>query len=74
MKYTPIKTPYEYHQELKHRTTFVSHNGIDKVEECTQCPAKFLFHHADSYATTLYAQLNKKVSKPSALKAAGVSL
>ena len=52
-----MKTPYENHTELKHKTSFISHDGINKVEECTECLARFLWYHDSGSPTTLYAHV-----------------
>jgi hypothetical protein len=42
-----MRTPYETHASHKHHVTTHSPNGIDLIEECTECPARFLVHHTE---------------------------
>lgn len=56
------KTPYENHKEWNHKTTWVSHNGIDKVEECAECLARFLHRGGvDEPPISLFAHIKKEV-------------
>lgn len=48
------ETPYERHAALGHHTTQYSPNGVDKIEECTECPMRFLHNSAFGYPITLY--------------------
>jgi ribosomal protein L32 len=46
-------TPYKLHAEQKHRVTLYSPNGIDRVEECQDCGARFLHNPAIGYPLRL---------------------
>ena len=43
-------TPYQKHKELNHKMGRYSPNGIDIIEECDTCGARFLWHPGDEYA------------------------
>lgn len=47
------KTPFEYHKGLNHKTTKHSPNGIDQIEECITCKARFL-HQPNHEPTMMY--------------------
>jgi hypothetical protein len=46
-------TPYENHKTLAHKMTRYSPNGIDIVEECEECEARFIHNPSIGYPVTL---------------------
>ena len=46
-------TPYQQHHTVNHHSTFYSPNGIDVIEECADCGARWLHHFAYSFPLTL---------------------
>ena len=46
-------TPYGIHDTLGHHMTTWSPNGIDIIEECTDCGARWLHSPAIGYPVTL---------------------
>jgi hypothetical protein len=48
-----MKTPYEEHAELNHHMTRYSPNGIDIIEECSECGARFLHNPSIGYPISL---------------------
>lgn len=46
-------TPYERHQQRNHQMTRYSPNGVDIIEECTNCGARWLHNPAIGYPVTL---------------------
>ena len=46
-------TPYEKHKTLDHETTWHSPDGFCKVEECTDCGARFLHSPIEKYPRSL---------------------
>jgi hypothetical protein len=48
-----MKTPYENHTDLNHHLTRYSPNGVDIIEECDDCPARFLHNPSIGYPVSL---------------------
>jgi len=46
-------TPYEKHQELKHKMTRYSPDGFVIIEECATCGMRFLHHPFIEFPITL---------------------
>jgi hypothetical protein len=46
-------TPYEKHGQAGHRTTRYSPNGIDVVEECLDCSARWLHNPCIGYPVAM---------------------
>lgn len=49
-----IRTPYQNHAALNHRTTEYSPDGINRIEECAECGARFMHSINDKCPRTLY--------------------
>lgn len=47
-------TPYQRHEQLGHEMTRYSPNGVDIIEECTECGARWLHNPCIGYPVTLY--------------------
>ena len=48
-----MTTPYQLHGQLGHHTTTFSPNGIDIIEECETCGARFLHNPAIGYPVSM---------------------
>lgn len=48
-------TPYERHAELDHHMTRHSPNGVDIIEECSDCGMRWLHNPAIGYPVTMDA-------------------
>ena len=46
-------TPYQQHEKLHHKMSRSSPNGLDIIEECEECPARFLHTRTVDYPITL---------------------
>ena len=46
-------TPYHLHARMRHRMTRYSPNGVDIIEECADCGARFLHNPCIDYPVTL---------------------
>ena len=46
-------TPYEKHQELRHKMTRYSPDGFVIIEECETCGMRFLHHPFIGFPVTL---------------------
>jgi hypothetical protein len=46
-------TPYEKHKLLGHKTTWYSPDSYQKIEECSECPMRFLHDPGIGYPTML---------------------
>ncbi len=46
-------TPFLRHEDLRHKVTAHSPNGVDRIEECDECPARFLWNPAIGYWVSL---------------------
>ena len=64
-----MKTPYENHVELEHGPmTRHSPNGIDIIEECDECGARFMHTPSLDYPITMPHILNANRSVTSVTK------
>ena len=46
-------SPYLLHARKHHKVTWNSPDGINKIEECSQCGMRFLHHISNKYPTAL---------------------
>ena len=46
-------TPYDQHEQQGHRTTRYSPNGVDIIEECDDCGARWLHNPCIGYPVSL---------------------
>lgn len=46
-------TPYQQHRKLGHPTTWSSPNGVDKIEECETCGARFMHAAGDPWPISM---------------------
>lgn len=52
-------TPYQQHQKLGHATTWHSPDGVDKIEECNECGARYMHAAGDPWPISLRPRLVK---------------
>lgn len=46
-------TPYRLHEMKEHKITRYSPNGVDIIEECEECKARFLHNPCIGFPVTL---------------------
>jgi hypothetical protein len=50
----PRQTPYQRHAALGHHMSRYSPNGIDIIEECDDCPLRFIHSPCVGYPITMH--------------------
>lgn len=50
-------TPYQRHKQLGHKTVNHSPDGVDIVEECTECPMRWVHNPCIGYPVTMRPKL-----------------